>query len=424
MATHKKANAAAATLRRGVTTLLGFALASVPLYPAIKVNLDAAAGQGETWAIVGIGFVIFCALAVENSLHALRNRQGATAALWGVLGMLFVGLNCLNAIANFAGHSDHTRDENRTRMQVVSGIATQRTELAERRKAQALLAGGEASPESIEAQINAEKASHSSQWKWSQGCDPAQITLDATKKLCSTIAGLEAKKAAAMERDKLTTKLEGLEEKAQVQGVAPSTVDSFADSMADGLAAFGYQIDEKAKLAIVRARDWAKSVGVELLAAFGPTAIFGFLASRGHAPVPMPKLQPVRVAVAASKPRRLGSILSGIIATPARAEAAPQPSTVVMSESASVPDPIEAFISRRIERCDGAAISADQMRALWEADCKATGADRKTPQLVGRRLSKLLEYDRNNGRPRYMNVRIKAAAASSHGGLRLAVSNT
>jgi hypothetical protein len=194
--------------------------------------------------------------------------------------------------------------------------------------------------------------------------------------------------------------------------------------MADGLSAFGYAVDEKAKLAIVRARDWSKAIGVEVLAAFGPAALLG-LFLRGNAPLPMPKPQPVRAAAVSAKPRRLGSILSGIIATPAKAEPATRPAPVVMSEAAPALDPIEDFIGRKIEKCDGAAISADQMRALWEADCKAHGVDRKTPQLVGRRLSKLLEYDRNNGRPRYMNVRIKAVAhAHAHGGLRLAVSNT
>jgi hypothetical protein len=427
MATHKKAmSTKAATIRTGAGNLLRFTLAALPLFPAIKINLDASAGQGETWAVVGIGFVIFGALAIEHTFHALGNRQGITALLWASLGVAFLGLNGMNAIANLASHTDHSRDENRARMQTAVDISTQRAELAERRKEQAKLAG-EATPDSIEAEIKATQAANSKLWQASQNCDPNRITRDVTKAFCKSLADMEAKKAAAVKRDEIDARLAKLDEKAETKGEAPSTVDSFADAMADGLRAFGYQVDEKAKLAIVRARDWSKAIGVEVLAAFGPAALLG-LFLRGNAPLPTPKPLPVRSAAAApsAKPRRLGFLLSGIVTTPAKAEPAARPAPVVMSEATPAFDPIEDFISRKIEKCDGAAISADQMRALWEADCKAHGVDRKTPQLVGRRLSKLLEYDRNNGRPRYMNVRIKTATVvPAHGGPRprLAVSN-
>jgi hypothetical protein len=44
------------------------------------------------------------------------------------------------------------------------------------------------------------------------------------------------------------------------------------------------------------------------------------------------------------------------------------------------------------------------------------------------RLQKRVSYDRNNGRPRYLHVRLKPAESRSqgraeHGGLRLAVNN-
>jgi hypothetical protein len=391
----------ATAIKSGAGNVLRFGLAIIPLAPAIKINLDAAAGQGETWAVVGIGFVVFGALAIENSLHAVRWRQGITATLWGVLGAGFLALNAMNAIANLATHTDHSRDENRAKMQTAADISTQRAELTERRREHVKLAG-EATPESIEAEIKAAQAANSKLWQASQNCNPNWITRDVTKAFCKSVADLEAKKAAATKRDQMDVSLAKLDEKAETKGEAPSTVDSFADAMADGLSAFGYQIDEKAKLAIVRARDWSKAIGVEVLAAFGPAALLG-LFLRGNAPLPMPKPLPERKS---------------------EARPAARPAPVVMSEAAPALDPIEDFISRRIEKCDGAAVSADQMRALWEADCKAHGVDRKTPQLVGRRLSKLLEYDRNNGRPRYMNVKVKAVApAHAHGGLRLAVSN-
>ena len=82
MATHKKASAA--TLKTGAGNVLRFSLAALPLFPAIKINLDAAAGQGETWAVVGIGFVIFGALC-HRAQPSRRSPEPARRyrALWG-----------------------------------------------------------------------------------------------------------------------------------------------------------------------------------------------------------------------------------------------------------------------------------------------------------------------------------------------------
>ena len=66
------------------------ALASLPLYPAIRINLDAAVGQGTTWAIVAIGFVIFGAVCIEHATHSLKDRQFVSGALWAFLGFGFL----------------------------------------------------------------------------------------------------------------------------------------------------------------------------------------------------------------------------------------------------------------------------------------------------------------------------------------------
>jgi hypothetical protein len=366
----------AAALKSGAGNVLRFSLAALPLFPAVRINLDAAAGQGATWAVVGIGFVLFGALAIEHSLHALRDRQAITSLLWGVLGAGFLALNGMNAIANIASHSDRSRDENRAKMQTAADISRQRDEMAERRKEHAKLAG-EATPDSIEAEIQASKAANSGLWRASQSCDANSITRDVTRAFCKGLADLEAKKAAATKRDEIDAKLAKLDEKAETKGEAPSTVDSFADAMADGLRAFGYQVGEKDKIAIVRARDWSKAIGVEVLAAFGPAALLG-LFLRGVAPLPKPQT-PARssarmpVSAPAEKPRRrLAEILSSIIATPANAAPiASRPVLATMSEAAPALDPMEDFISRRLERCEDASVPSSQMLDLWKADCTA-----------------------------------------------------
>jgi hypothetical protein len=414
----------AATLKSGAENLLRFSLAALPLYPAVQINLDAAAGQGETWAVVGIGFVIFGALAIEHTFHALGNRQGVTALLWASLGVAFLGLNGMNAIANLASHTDHSRDENRARMQTAADITTQRTDLTARRKAQAALAG-EATPESIEAEIKAARAANSPLWRASENCDPNRISRDVTKAFCKGLADMEAKKAAAVKRDELDAKLAKLDEKAETKGEAPSTVDSFADAMADGLSAFGYEVKEKDKLAIVRVRDWSKAIGVEVLAAFGPAALLG-LFLRGNAPLPMPKPLPVRVAVAApsAKPRRLGFLLSGILATPAKAEPAARPDLGAVSEAPR--DLAAEFASECLDHSPGAVISNPSMWAAWAAYCARRNADPGTKKGLQARLKNYAVYENNNNRPRYVNVRVKAVPhAHAHGGPRprLAVSN-
>ncbi len=55
-----------ATVYSNSWVLLKFIIASVALYPAIRLNLDSAAGQGSTWATVAIGFVVFGAVAVQR----------------------------------------------------------------------------------------------------------------------------------------------------------------------------------------------------------------------------------------------------------------------------------------------------------------------------------------------------------------------
>jgi hypothetical protein len=392
----------AAALKSGAGNVLRFSLATLPLFPAIKINLDAAAGQGETWAVVGIGFVIFGALAIEHSLHALRWRQAITALLWGVLGAGFLALNGMNAIANLASHTDHSRDENRAKMQTAADISRQRDELAERRKEHAKLAG-EATPDSIEAEIQASKAANSGLWRASQSCDANSITRDVTRAFCKSLADLEAKKAAATKRDEIDAKLAKLDEKAETKGEAPSTVDSFADAMADGLRAFGYQVSEKDKLAIVRARDWSKAIGVEVLAAFGPAALLG-LFLRGVAPLPKPQTQQ------RDKP---------VIAT-----ICDDPATIAARPDLGGDDDIDAFFGSKLETSPGVAIPAGVLFKTWQAWCAETGRKPGTQKAFSPRIQRRVERDPNNGRPRYLHVRLKEAGERGRGhGLRLAVSN-
>ena len=397
--------------RNGVTAALRLAVAALPLYPAVRINLDAAQGQGSTWAIVAIGFVAFGAVCIENAVHSMRDRQHLAGMLWGLLGLGFLALNVMNALANVAAHSDSSRDRNRAAITSAVTVAERRSELSLRRAEQAKLAG-EVTPESIEAEAKALKAKEARLWSASFQCDPQWITKDATKTFCSTVAEMDAKRAAAVKRDQLDAQLAAIDAKSEAKGDAPSTIDSFADAMAEGFAAFGYQVDEKGKLAIVRARDWGKAIGVELLAGFGPSGLLLLLLrAGGHAPrieAPAPQAKPV----AAARAKQGEKNASATVTVPKAAPALPV---------ASAADPINAFMGPRLEKTDAGKVESGEMWDLWRSECAAHGIEPGSRAAFGRALGKWLPKKKTNGVVFYIGVRIKAEQA--HAPLRLAVVN-
>ena len=137
--------------------------------------------------------------------------------------------------------------------------------------------------------------------------------------------------------------------------------------MADGLRAFGYQVSEKDKLAIVRARDWSKAIGVEVLAAFGPAALLGLFLRGGSAPLPMPKPQQ------RDKP---------VIAT-----ICDDPATIAAKPDFSGDDAIDAFFGSKLETSPGVAIPAGTLFKAWQAWCAETGREAGTQKAFGSRIS-------------------------------------
>jgi hypothetical protein len=168
------------------------------------------------------------------------------------------------------------------------------------RKEQVAIAGN-ATPESIEAEIHAAKAANSKLWNASFSCDPAWTSRDATRAFCATLAELEKKRAAAVRRDQIDADLAKLD--AQDVEAPPSAVDSYVANMGRFIGLLGYTVDDKANELIPASRDWLKGVGVELLAAFGPAALLSLLARSAHQPnqAPQPQPQPQRKPKKAAK---------------------------------------------------------------------------------------------------------------------------
>jgi hypothetical protein len=187
------------------------------------------------------------------------------------------------------------------------------------------------------------------------------------------------------------------------------TVDSYADAMAEGLAAFGYQVKDKETL--TTARNWLKALGTELMAGFGPAALLYFMAEiakegkRHRSPEP--------------EPREIETVSRSRGPDPKPKKPEPKPEPDISPLPGAIDDPHHSFIARRLERFEGSMMSAGDMFKLWMDDCEKMGISPGTQQAFGRQMKQWFAHEKNNGRPRYLNVRAKTEAS----GLRLAVSN-
>ena len=167
------------------------------------------------WTPFAIGSVIFAAVFVFLA-------QARRSFWFGTLGAVFISINLATALGNVAGMSAETRDGRSSAIERKHEISEKRTALKTVRKAQVEIAG-EAPADTIEGQLQSLIASDAPRWNASEHCNPDKITLQVTRTLCDQIAKAQAKKAAAMRRDEIDTKLAGLDK--QEVSSAPSVAD-------------------------------------------------------------------------------------------------------------------------------------------------------------------------------------------------------
>ena len=367
----------------------------VPLVPAVWINLDAAKSGGNTWGVFAVASVTFGAVCVENANgSAGLLRRG----LFALLGTFFLTLNVFNALGNAASHSEHGREDRTAQIREHARIEQQRSQWSQGRKEQAAIAGN-ATPDSIEAEIQAAKAAEAGRWQATDGCNVEKITAGTSRTFCATIAQLAAKKAAAGKRDELDGKLAALDSKNS--GAAPESADPFAANVAQMLGLLGYTVTADGKVLIASIRDWGKAVGVELLAGFGPTALLLMLGRMGgHEAVP----QPQRKAATRAKGK--------IQATTAETARAPQ------RACADIDADLDAFVDRRLEFATGHHIPAGQLFQAWRDYCAEYGREPGSAKGFSMRIrASGVSHEPNSGRPRYVGVRLKGQ------GLRLVKSN-
>ncbi len=202
-------------------------IAWVATGPAIYVNAVATPMPCTPFAI---GSVIFAAVFILLA-------QARRSFWFGTLGAVFILINLATALGNVASMSDATRDGRSSAIERKQRIDGRRAALNSARKAQVELAG-EAPAQTIEGQLQALIASDATRWTVSEHCNPDKITLPPTRTLCDKISQAQAKKAAALKRDEIDSKLAEVD-KETVFG-APSSVDPYAESLARFLTVFGY----------------------------------------------------------------------------------------------------------------------------------------------------------------------------------------
>ncbi len=358
----------------------------------------------------------------------MRRERLAMALFMLLMGLFCVVQNLQNALGNAAhfsgGQSDHRKGEQATAQLRQSQLK----QLTTRRAEQAKVAGEEA-PASITAELERVKAADSRRWQSTAECDPAKITAGESKAFCANIASLKAKMAAATERDALDGKIAAISTKLEDAGTPPASVDPFADNVALAASVVGIEMSAHAKEVASSLKDLIKAIVLELMAAFGPSAILALLrpAQRSHSE---PKSEEAPQQKTASPARERAPATIAAVATIVRKSSAPVAQTEMVAATPAendapmvaatvAADPVAAFLATKLEARSGEHMPAGEVWRLYCEFCEAKGIETGTQKAFGGRAKSLLGWENNGNRPRYLNVRKRESSA-----LRLAVSNT
>ena len=258
----------------GAIQVLKWTLAPAGLYPAIKINLEAVAGQGSGWVAAAVCSVIFCAVCFEL---AHRAKSWGQASVLLLVGGLFLLNNCQTAIENSAGHTGGVRD-GRAHLAENVADAKQRVKVLEGRRDTQVKIAGEMPVAAVESEIQARIAKDANRWRNSKECSPSLISAGPTREFCEEVATLGAKKAAAELRDKLDGQIEAERQQASLE--APSVADPGIEQMVRLMGLFGVQDTPKARENAVFLRDCRKGVVLEVLGAvsiFLVSLVFSFI---------------------------------------------------------------------------------------------------------------------------------------------------
>lgn len=398
-AEHRSATVRFATIARTVAGTV----AVLFLVPALAINVNWVDGVASPWNWAAVGSVVGSAVFVEAARHS---RSWGWAPLYVLLAFALFLANTQTAFEN-ASHKSDRRSDHRKSLTVAAETArSQRSQWSHGRTAAATVAG-EAAPTTIQSEIDAKVSAEAGRWRASHECDPLEIKSQGTRDFCSEVSTLKAKKAAAERRDELDGKIAKLDEKTETKEEAPTSLDPFADNVAAFVLMFGVRLSDDTKRAIGAQKDFTRSVTLELIATFGPSAwllmVQGMFAvvARVPAQVPAPERKPE-----ARKGRWFGRKEQEVVAAVPAPVVAPEPPVVALD------DPFHKFVAECIEEAAGINLPAGDAFKAWQAWCSKNGVDPGHQKPFGLKMIAKFARDNNNNRPRYLNIRLKQARPS------------
>lgn len=386
-------------------TFLAYVVAAVPLVPAIIVNVDTAHAGSQGWAIAAGLSIVMGAVFFECSLVVKGFFRSAGFLL---LSVAIVLGNVQNAMINASATSDHRSDHRRNAIKSAQKASSQRSQWSQGRNEQAKVAG-ETPVAAIEAEIEATTLKDSHRWRATDQCDPIKTTARDSKAFCASIAELKAKLAAAKVRDELDRKIAELDAKRENVDDVPAVVDPFVENVMRILAVVGVTDTQELRAIISASKDWIKAILLEMMAVFGPSAILMLLLRREvDTPVPVERIEK------AQRPSPLP--------TPRLEASSPAPAALDDQGTLASDDPLHGFIASEMDECVGATMPAGEAWMLWQAYCAENELPIGTQRAFGSKLKKVIAWEPNNNRPRYLNVRRKVKAKAEHS-LRVVASN-
>lgn len=399
---------------------VAYMVAPMAMVPALAVNVDWTGATGWGWSAASVGAILFSAVFFEASR---RSGRWITGGIYILAGLFLIILNCMVAFDHASTRSDHRSDHRATIAQTAEKQRSQRSQWSQSR-AEAATVARETPAKTIEAEIQQYILKDSRRYNATGECDPKMVTAGPSMTFCSELFRLRSVLEAARRRDDLDQKIADLDAKTEGKEVITAT-DPFAEGIANVVAIFGVEMSDRSKRALTSSKDVLRSLGLELVAAMGPTAwilIVDSLFTGLGRPMPAAPLVPAQPKTPAirSEPRASALTVS-LTADPAQPATNVTQLAVDAGADGTVPldDPFHAFMATMLESVNGVTMRAGEPWEAWLRWCVEKGVQPGSQKAFGTKMKNYFAWESNNNRPRYLNVRMKSAAPS----LRMVVNN-
>lgn len=369
--------------------------APVWVVPALMVNVDWSPNADLAWNLAAAGSILASAVFIEAALHA---KSWLMRPLLIVLGLFLALCNVQVAFENVSHRSDHRSDHRATIVKTSQNQSSQRSQWSQGRKSAAEVAG-ETPADTLRSLMQQTIARDARRWTATQECNPALTTARDSMAFCSEVAAIKGKIAAAEKRDELDRKIEELDKVAGAAEV-PRSLDPFADNVAEFLSLFGVKMTDENKRALSAQKDITRSIALELVATFGPTAWLLMVSGM--------------VAVARAIPSAVPPVAREVVRKPAATTAATpdqQQAPADVPRPVPLDDAFHRFAAACLDDATGATMPASEPWKLWSKWCEDNKVEPGTQKSFGGKMKKQFAWEPNNNRPRYLNIRAKQAGA-------------